>query len=80
MCLSCGCHEPYESREDPANITMDHLNAAAAVAGISPDEAAANILADVERGTALGITTEGLDPSGGVDLDALRSSGQVRAE
>ena len=80
MCLSCGCHEPYESHGDPANITMDHLTAAAAVAGISPDEAAANIQADVERGTDLGITSEGLDPSGGVDLDALRSTGEVQAE
>lgn len=80
MCLSCGCHEPYESHGDPANITMDHLNAAAAAAAISPEEAAANIQADVERGTDLGITTEGSDPSGGVELDALRSTGQVHAE
>ncbi len=25
MCLSCGCHERYESHGEPANITMQHL-------------------------------------------------------
>ena len=80
MCLSCGCHEPHASHGDTANITMEHLNAAAAAAGISPAEAVANIQAGVEHGTDLGTTTEGLDPSRGVDLDALRSSGQVRAQ
>ena len=77
MCLSCGCHERYESHGDPANITLDDVNAAASAAGISPEEVAENILADIERSTELGVTTEGPDPTRGPDLVSLRA-GDVR--
>lgn len=68
MCLSCGCHERYESHGNAANITMADLAAAAEAAGISPAEAAENILNDVERDTDVGATTIGVDVSEGVQL------------
>lgn len=44
MCLSCGCGSPNDDHGDPRNITMTELQEAAEAAGISVDEAAANIL------------------------------------
>ena len=77
MCLSCGCHEPYESHGNAANITMDDVMEAASVAGISPDEVVANMQADLERRTDLGETTASMDVSRGFDLPTLRESGDV---
>ena len=77
MCLSCGCHEPYESHSDPANITMDDIKEAASAAGISVQDVAENLQADIDRPTELGETTTGTDVSGGVDLQKLQDSGEV---
>ena len=80
MCLSCGCHEPYESHGNPANITMDDIDdiqEAASAAGISVQDVAENLAADIERPTELGETTTGTDVSGGVDLQKLQDSGEV---
>ena len=78
MCLSCGCHEGYESHGNPANITMGDVKEAAAAAGISTEEVVSNITADLDRSTELGVTTQGVDPTRGPDLEALRSTGEVR--
>ncbi len=77
MCLSCGCHEPYESHGNPANITMDDIKEAASAAGISVQDVAENLQADIERPAELGETTTGTDASRGVDLQKLRDSGEV---
>lgn len=45
MCLTCGCRQPFADHGDGRNITYDDLAAAADAAGISPDEAAANLTA-----------------------------------
>jgi hypothetical protein len=78
VCLSCGCHEGYESHGNPANITMEDVKAAATAAGISTEDVVSNIMADLDRTTELGVTTRGVDPTRGPDLDALRSKGEVR--
>jgi hypothetical protein len=62
MCLTCGCHEPYESHGNPDNFTMEGLQRAAKAAGITVQEAAANIQADTERRTDLGEVTVGEPP------------------
>lgn len=78
MCLSCGCHEPYESHGNPDHITMDDVKAAASAAGITPEDVAENITADLERSSPLGTTTEGVDPAAGTDLDALLATGEAK--
>jgi hypothetical protein len=78
VCLSCGCHDGYESHGNPANITMEDVKAAAEAAGISTEDVVSNIMADLDRTTELGVTTRGVDPTRGPDLDALRSTGEVR--
>lgn len=45
MCMTCGCHEPFNPHGDPANITYADLAAAADAAGISVEQAAANLTA-----------------------------------
>ena len=52
MCLSCGCGSPSDDKGDPRNITLEQLRAAAEAAGISMDEAAANILEGVSKSEA----------------------------
>ena len=44
MCLDCGCRIVDTDHGDPAHITLDDLQAAAAATGISPEQAAANIV------------------------------------
>ena len=44
MCLSCGCGEPHDNHGDPRHITQEMLEAAAAAAEISADDAAHNIV------------------------------------
>lgn len=44
MCLSCGCHLPTNAHGDPRHITVGDLKAAADAAGITPTEAANNIV------------------------------------
>ena len=44
MCLSCGCHKPMDDHGDPAHITLGGLADAARAAGISPAQAADNIV------------------------------------
>ena len=77
MCLSCGCHERYESHGNPDNITMDDVRAAASAAGITPEEVVENISAGLERSSPLGSTTRGVDPAAGTDVDTLLSTGEV---
>jgi hypothetical protein len=43
MCLSCGCDIPFATHQDPRNITLEQLEAAADAVGISPLDAASNI-------------------------------------
>jgi hypothetical protein len=57
---------------------MDDVKAAAAAAGITPEQVADNITADLERSSPLGTTTEGVDPTAGTDLEALLSTGEVK--
>jgi hypothetical protein len=57
---------------------MDDVKAAAAAAGITPEQVADNITADLERSSPLGTTTEGVDPTAGTDLEALLSAGEVK--
>lgn len=45
MCLSCGCCDPPNDHGDARNITLLILQGAAQAAGISPEQAAANIVA-----------------------------------
>lgn len=45
MCLSCSCGDPPNAHGDARNITLLVLQGAAQAAGISPGEAAANIVA-----------------------------------
>jgi hypothetical protein len=47
MCLSCGCGLPDDDHDNPDHITHADLAKAAAAAGITLDEAAANIAASV---------------------------------
>jgi hypothetical protein len=42
--LSCGCHQPLNDHGKDGNITLPDLQAAAEAAGISPVEAANNIV------------------------------------
>jgi hypothetical protein len=44
MCLSCGCGEPHDNHGDTRHITLEMLEAAAAAAEISVDDAAHNIV------------------------------------
>jgi hypothetical protein len=44
MCLECGCGKPNESYGDERHFTMDELMEAAQVDGITPREAAQNIM------------------------------------
>lgn len=41
-CLTCGCDQPHNEHGDPANITVEELQAAADAAGITIEEAWAN--------------------------------------
>lgn len=43
MCMSCGCGEPMADHGDPANITLDQMEAAAQAASIDVEQAADNI-------------------------------------
>lgn len=47
MCLSCGCHMPNNTHSDPRHFTLAELKAAANAAGITPVEAANNIVETV---------------------------------
>ena len=47
--MSCGSGSPNDDHGDPRSITLDRLKEAAEAAGISVDEAAANILQGVAR-------------------------------
>ena len=47
MCLSCGCGLPDADHGDPNHITFADLAKAAGAAGITSEEAAANIAASV---------------------------------
>lgn len=58
MCLSCGCHRPKKRHDDPRHITIVDLNGAAKAAGISPREAAENVLGGVEHALAKGLPSE----------------------
>jgi hypothetical protein len=44
MCMSCGCGQPNNDHGDSRNITQNDLNNAAQAAGISPNQAAQNIM------------------------------------
>ena len=44
MCLSCGCMEPEADHEVKEHITLQTLQAAAQAGGVSPQQAAENIL------------------------------------
>jgi hypothetical protein len=43
MCVTCGCGTPEDKHGDDRNITLSELQAAADAAGITLDEAVANI-------------------------------------
>lgn len=44
MCLDCGCGQPNETHGDERHITMHQLEAAAEASGVSPMQAAQNIV------------------------------------
>jgi hypothetical protein len=44
MCMSCGCGEPEEDHDEPANLVLSDFVDAASAAGISLDEVIENIL------------------------------------
>lgn len=53
MCLSCGCGSPNDKHGDERHITQDDLQQAAEAAGVSPQQAAQNIMTGVQQsGTA----------------------------
>lgn len=43
MCLSCGCGEPHADHGNPANITLQDLEAAARAGNVDTKQAAENI-------------------------------------
>jgi hypothetical protein len=43
MCASCGCGKPNDQHGDPSHITKDQIDQAAHAAGISPQQATANM-------------------------------------
>jgi hypothetical protein len=43
MCMSCGCGNVDDDRGDPANITREDLERAAAAADTTPKQAAENL-------------------------------------
>lgn len=49
MCASCGCGEPNETHDDSRHITLDQVNAAAKAAGLTPEEAAQNLMDSVRK-------------------------------
>jgi len=49
MCLSCGCHRPWDEHDNAANITYPDLVEAAEAAGITISAAASNILSTVAQ-------------------------------
>ncbi len=65
MCVSCGCGVPDTDHGDPANITAGDVAAAGAAAGISPQQAGANIAVALLSGQ---IT----DGTGSVELDVVK--------
>lgn len=67
MCLDCGCLEPANSHGDDAHITLDDLQAAAEASGITPEQAAANIL------TTVTLMAKGDLPGGATDQAAAKS-------
>ena len=58
MCMSCGCGEPDNDHGDQRNITQNDLNNAAQAAGITPNQAAENIMASQP---AMSSRTKGAD-------------------
>lgn len=52
MCLDCGCHKPADDHGDPRHITLSDIQQAAAASGISTQEAAERIVAEVKRAVA----------------------------
>lgn len=44
MCASCGCGAPNDDHGNPANITLDDIERAAAAAGVTPTQVADNIV------------------------------------
>lgn len=49
MCLDCGCHKPSDSHGDARHITLQDVQKAAEASGISTQEAADRIAAEVKR-------------------------------
>lgn len=48
MCMNCGCGQPHERHDEPANILAEDLQAAADANGQSMRESAQHILEAVE--------------------------------
>lgn len=67
MCLDCGCLEPGNDHGDDSHITMDDLQAAADATGISPEQAAANIV------TTVTLMAAGDLPGGSTDQAAAKT-------
>jgi hypothetical protein len=58
VCCSCGCVQagtgtPGDDHGNPANVTLQDLFAAAGAAGISPDDAALNLIASLRMAEAV---------------------------
>jgi hypothetical protein len=53
MCLSCGCDRPDDAHGDSRHITLTDLRCAAEAAGISTQQAAANIVATLRDAGAV---------------------------
>lgn len=67
MCLSCGCLDGPNDHGNQANITTADLDAAADAAGISPEQAAANIV------TTITLMAAGDLPGGPTDQAAAKT-------
>jgi hypothetical protein len=48
MCLTCGCMLPHEDHGDPDHLTIEDLEASAAIDTMGLDEAVRNLVATVE--------------------------------
>ncbi|GHO42745.1 hypothetical protein [Ktedonospora formicarum] len=58
MCVSCGCGKVNDNHGDSRNITQTDINSAAQAAGITPQEAAQNLMEMCQRMTSGSTSTQ----------------------
>ena len=83
MCLDCSCMRPSDDHGDPAHITLDTLQAAADASGITPEQAAANIVmtlafADGDDDEAMDATDEAAAKSDLAVCQVLKTTEELK--